>query len=394
MPYNQIPPDAVLTVQTPYGSRAFSRDQMAEVLGKPAGALTTGDLKILEASEKIRGVIHDNPNLTDAEKRRILNRISAMAMNSRTGGDLRLPEVQALAIAAGEMVYDAERQQHTALAEAEIFESLKSPLRLQKPTGSVFHKARAAFQRLDVLIPVADAKPLGDELRDTLDNEHQIFVVEHNWAAAFDKAGDFDGGELMLPHFVTAFEFQINSLRWVFSCCQVTDGNGIKCIPMVQTSHGWALTNMYDFRDGRLQMPTPRGNITPAILAMYERDEFLRAVKPAIDLGGAQMKAIIVALEAEVATSEIIRAPHKLNAKRERAGKLPLVDYHVVNLARRARPAPLDRGPYDPDREPGTRKRLHFRRGHWRHYEDHKTWIKWMLVGDPDLGFIDKHYRL
>jgi hypothetical protein len=33
-------------------------------------------------------------------------------------------------------------------------------------------------------------------------------------------------------------------------------------------------------------------------------------------------------------------------------------------------------------------------RGHWRHYERHKTWIKWTLVGDPDLGFVDKHYRL
>jgi len=31
---------------------------------------------------------------------------------------------------------------------------------------------------------------------------------------------------------------------------------------------------------------------------------------------------------------------------------------------------------------------------HWRHFENHKTWIKWHLRGDPCLGFIDKHYRL
>jgi hypothetical protein len=30
----------------------------------------------------------------------------------------------------------------------------------------------------------------------------------------------------------------------------------------------------------------------------------------------------------------------------------------------------------------------------WRHFVSHKTWIKWTLVGDPDLGFIDKEYRL
>lgn len=37
---------------------------------------------------------------------------------------------------------------------------------------------------------------------------------------------------------------------------------------------------------------------------------------------------------------------------------------------------------------------MHFVRGHWRHYEVSKTWIRWHLRGDPDLGFIDKEYRL
>ena len=44
--------------------------------------------------------------------------------------------------------------------------------------------------------------------------------------------------------------------------------------------------------------------------------------------------------------------------------------------------------------EPETGKRLHFVRGHWRRYEEHKTWIRWRLRGDPDLGFIDKSYRI
>lgn len=36
----------------------------------------------------------------------------------------------------------------------------------------------------------------------------------------------------------------------------------------------------------------------------------------------------------------------------------------------------------------------HIDRAIWRRFETHKTWIKWTLVGDPDLGFIEKHYRL
>ena len=100
--------------------------------------------------------------------------------------------------------------------------------------------------------------------------------------------------------------------------------------------------------------------------------------------------AICIALDAAIATTEVVRAPHKINRVREAKGRLPIFDFHSVRLTKRSRPMPL---PVDPDRAI-TRRRLHFRRGHWRHFDDHKTWINWMLVGDPDLGFVDKNYRL
>lgn len=65
----------------------------------------------------------------------------------------------------------------------------------------------------------------------------------------------------------------------------------------------------------------------------------------------------------------------------------------VVSLTRREHVLPRSRAEFDPDREV-RHVRMHFRRGHWRHYQEHRTWIKWMLVGDPDLGIIEKHYRL
>lgn len=50
------------------------------------------------------------------------------------------------------------------------------------------------------------------------------------------------------------------------------------------------------------------------------------------------------------------------------------------------------------------------RRGHYRHYSNpdagsikyvndggfwlSKDWINWMLVGDPDVGIVEKEYRL
>lgn len=66
----------------------------------------------------------------------------------------------------------------------------------------------------------------------------------------------------------------------------------------------------------------------------------------------------------------------------------PLYEYRVVRLNRKPRTQSL------PATALHAPKRLHFRRGHWRHYEGFKTWVRWCLVGNPDLGFIDKEYRI
>jgi hypothetical protein len=93
-------------------------------------------------------------------------------------------------------------------------------------------------------------------------------------------------------------------------------------------------------------------------------------------------------LDAEVAVHSVVRAPHALNVKRKNEGKIPIFDHHIVKLSDRHRASAKRFG--DTHKSP----RLHFRRGHWRHFQTHKTWIKWMLVGDPELGFVDKEYRL
>ncbi len=105
---------------------------------------------------------------------------------------------------------------------------------------------------------------------------------------------------------------------------------------------------------------------------------------------GSQIRALSIALDAEVAIKEVTRAPNKLNRVREKAERVPVPNHYVVSLAKRSRAAPMA---VSHEGEHGKR-RLHFRRGHWRHFETHKTWIRWMLVGNPDLGFVDKEYRV
>jgi hypothetical protein len=106
-----------------------------------------------------------------------------------------------------------------------------------------------------------------------------------------------------------------------------------------------------------------------------------------INIVSDQIRFACIALDAEVAISKVIRQPHLSNQGANNYQSLK--DYHIVSLAHRG-PRALPIGNSDASRH----VRLHFRRGHWRHFESHKTWIKWMLVGDPDLGFVDKHYKL
>jgi hypothetical protein len=101
-------------------------------------------------------------------------------------------------------------------------------------------------------------------------------------------------------------------------------------------------------------------------------------------------RSIAVALDAEVAVREIVRAEYKLNRERERRGKPPIFDYHVVRLAHRlGRPAPVP--PEFRRRNSRLIERLRERgcisgAWHWRHYSSHRTWIRWQLVGDPGIS--------
>lgn len=197
------------------------------------------------------------------------------------------------------------------------------------------------------------------------------FVVQHDWAAAFANASDYhEGGWHRLPFEMCAFEFRISGQNVIILANQDAAGM-ISYLPFIEFDGVWSPF----FRKGQKS-----GYTVPAD----------KIDDPVLKLVHAQIKAISIALEAEVAFHDVVRAPAALNKKRESKGELPLYDYRVVKLNRESKAerhvqtVPSDR----------RRPRLHFRRGHWRHYEAHNVWIKWMLVGDPELGYIDKEYRL
>lgn len=261
-----------------------------------------------------------------------------------------------------------------------LFDWLAEPMQLQKVPSSILHRFDEFIKRK---LP---------ERRVELENapHYHSFLITHNWAAAFAGAEEFSGEGFKLPAPNCCFEFRVSGRR-VLACFHEDDGFYFLAIefdgPEEFECYGW---------DHDLHTASGQDGAW-ARLVGYESDPEARAaliklLEPLRKLVVGNVRAACIALEAEVAEAEVVRAPHRLNAARERRGKRPLSDYHVINLANRRRYAPLPAEMADHDHR--NRPRLHFRRGHWRHYQNHKTYVKWTLVGDPELGWVDKDYRL
>lgn len=190
----------------------------------------------------------------------------------------------------------------------------------------------------------------------------QTFAMEHDWAKAFAGATDFDGGEIVMPAASTAFAFRLSGRRVVVMLA----GEPLHYAVIPETRRGWTIAI---FEPANLTAPTTGDNQITAV-------------------AWRQIRAACIMLDAEIAERQPQRAPFFPEASSLPSVPLPLFDYHVLSLARRDRTAQTD-GEYT-----GNKRRLHFRRGHWRHYVTFKTWVRWTLVGNPDLGFVDKEYRL
>jgi hypothetical protein len=246
--------------------------------------------------------------------------------------------------------------------DASGFLKLRPPFLLQKNECSRLHKFLEAATNGFVLHQYSGL--LVSNINLPLLESAQPFVVKHDWWAAFKGADGFnEDPEFRLPYDICVFEFRINSKTYIAVTkeSEWEDETFWNKLFILFSEHGKV------WLDHDINHPECR-----------DLHLFI----------WLQIKAICVSLEAEIATTEVVRAPSRLNEKRAKSGKPALRDYHVVDLAHRHRVASHSFG------DSGTKKRLHFVRGHWRHYEERKTWIKWHLRGNPDLGFIQKHYAL
>lgn len=191
------------------------------------------------------------------------------------------------------------------------------------------------------------------------------FLIQHDWAAAFKNATDYAGGTYRLPFDECVLEFRLSGRTVLVGLVDQPSG----------ARHGYIFIQA---DAGYWWFPG----------VVIEGDKSASPVYAFCEAIWEHVRAVCVALDAEVAYREIVRGPPKLNEARARKGEPPVRDYHIIRLRGRLTGRADSFG--------GTHRspRLHFRRGHWRHLATHTVWVKWCLVGDPDLGFIEKDYRL
>jgi hypothetical protein len=231
----------------------------------------------------------------------------------------------------------------------------------------------------------------------------QPFLVQHNWSAAFAGDKEFDNRvtSCHAPAQLCCFEFMVSG-RKVLVLTTSDDESHLQRINTfisVPSFDVWLPLSRCCTRDD----PTGEASGEVALLYTTSADPshpiagLWEDAKPSLrklqDELWQNIRAACIALEAEVAEIEVVRRSDKVNAARLRNGKRPLPDYSIINLANRKRYAPVPAELQD-DETKRQGPRLHFRRGHVRHYSNYQVWIKWQLVGNADTGFIDHDYKL
>jgi hypothetical protein len=270
------------------------------------------------------------------------------------------------AILAGKI---ADAKARESLLKAMEYWVSQRNFRLEPVQDSALHKALSDHFPVEKLDIPSIAPDPGFRLR----SSYNAFLIQHDWSALLSRA-DIDSGAIRLPFEACCFEVGVSGRR-VCALVDCKHGEPFQMVTMLQTKHGWFYPDVWSVESGELG---GRGSLG--------EEDFSHRIA---DLIWPQIKAIAISLDAEVATATAIRAPHLLNEQRARRGLLPIFEHRVLSLAHKPQAMPLAAS------EPtGRHPRAHLRRGHWRHYRTHKTWIRWMLVGDLRLGFIDKDYRL
>lgn len=297
----------------------------------------------------------------------------------------------------------AERIERYDRIAAEVNRFLNGPLKLERLGQSYFRRLLDDEREGGLFTSVhkgREADYLPPDMVDLTFGQAAVFVVEHDWASAFASAPDVFDGPITLPDSHCVFEFSISGHVVIAAIGQIDDNPSI--LPFIRTKEGWVTVGSMMSRHGQIGTIKALDGNNLSILIHEAGDDIAGTFTPLRETADThrlytlidrQVRAVGVALDAQVAVRTAVRMPYKSNQPPKGPAKpKPFYSYHTVSLARRG--ARLEAREDDGLQVPGPKRRLHFRRAHWRHFDGWKTKVNWTLVGDPDLGFVDKHYKL
>lgn len=122
------------------------------------------------------------------------------------------------------------------------------------------------------------------------------------------------------------------------------------------------------------QEQTLLNGMHPAVMAAYE---------------------LAVLLQCQNVSIRLIRAPEKINQKRQKKGKRPLPDGYIICVARETKRGEYDRNAEDADtKREHSSPRTHFRRGHIRRLKSgNRVWVSPTIV-NPGSTPLDSKYQV
>lgn len=224
----------------------------------------------------------------------------------------------------------------------------------------------------------------------------QVFLVDYNASKLLAERVDDDGESWTLPFDKTVFEFLIGKmpvvvLASVHEAAWIEKTGNSMSFTICARTHRWFYYQL-KVVNGELKHALPDEQARREYSAMgLERQAFASALSHFVI---KQIEAVCVLLDVGLFETDVVRASKTANNKRLRNGKTPFFDHHELKVKLTRASAAVD--PVGNSGEPSVR--LHIRRGHWHHFHTKegkvRKWLKAMWVGDPDLGFVDKIYRL
>lgn len=239
----------------------------------------------------------------------------------------------------------------------------RAEYRLEAPTKTRMWELRAQAQEFNLTSAEA------------VDLAGPVILVKHDWHAVCSLIDGYDATAFQFPFDHFNVELRIGTVTAVVSLWDRSgDETQFGCVFAAERDDSFTPITAFSVADG----------IPILDHANLRREPWMgRLAKLALD----QVRAMSVLLESDLAEASEIIAPAKLQKARAKRGTPPINSYLELALKRHSKSLSQQIA-YQ-----GV-VRCHFRRGHWMHVGDRKVWRKWTIVGNPDLGFVDKTYVL